>query len=644
MDRPVRPRRNLESLTKEAKRWWKALRSGDADARARLSRAHPDAPGAPVLRDVQHALAREHGFSGWTALKDAIERHSAETENVRTSALALYEAKAQALLDAYRTGAPEAMERHYRHTWHRRAWPSMRTYVQLDLGKRPAHPGDDVEITADDARHLIALEHGFADWRQLEAFAQSLNPQSRVTAKPLRVVRRKGPDQFEPLGGSRHWDEVLALLAAHPDAGLSGQGQMTDDLLEDLCRQAPTLTALGLAGCREVTDSGVRHLAGLTRLRDLDVTGTSVTPAGLQVLRHLPDLHTLSTAWPGGDASGIDVLAQCRALEHLRFWSFAPVGDAALRALAGHTALRHLAIALTDAGVPFLHDIPVFQSWHDSPAELSLIGHKVLPNHLSLGGTFTDAGMQHLRGLDGLFSLDIDNSDLAITAAGIEPLAALAHLSALGVDARDDWMPHIARIPRLRHLSAQDTTAGDDGFAALARSRSIEYIWGRRCHNLRTRGFLALAEMPALRGLSVSCLNVEDKGIAALPSFPSLTELMPMDVPDAGYRHIGKCERLQSLILMYCRDTTDAATEHITSLHLSYYFNSYTTITDRTPELLSTMDSLERITFDVCHGLTDAGIVRLARLPKLRELRLSGRGITSAVRDAFRPGVQVFCD
>jgi hypothetical protein len=41
---------------------------------------------------------------------------------------------------------------------------------------------------------------------------------------------------------------------------------------------------------------------------------------------------------------------------------------------------------------------------------------------------------------------------------------------------------------------------------------------------------------------------------------------MPMDVPDAGYQHIGKCERLESLILMYCRDTTDAATAHITRL------------------------------------------------------------------------------
>ncbi len=203
-------------------------------------------------------------------------------------------------------------------------------------------------------------------------------------------------------------------------------------------------------------------------------------------------------------------------------------------------------------------------------------------------------------------------------------------------------MPHIAALPRLRFLGAQDTIADDDGFVALARSPSIENIWGRRCHNLRRRGFQALSEMPALRGLSVSCLNVDDEGLAALPDFPALRELMPMDVPDAGYRHIGRCADLDSLILMYCRDTTDAATAHLTGLgKLTYYFNSYTTITDRTPAILSTLDSLERITFDTCHGLTDAGIVSLARLPRLRELSVSGRGVTAAVGRPFPPTVAV---
>jgi hypothetical protein len=344
--------------------------------------------------------------------------------------------------------------------------------------------------------------------------------------------------------------------------------------------------------------------------------------------------------------AGLAALAACDALREVNL-SWTRTGDGALRALAGKTALTHLSTGndVTDDGLALLHDIPAFATWRGGEATMALLGYRATPNQLVLRGSFTDRGMRHLRGLDGLFALNIDDGALGITAAGLEPLVDLPNLGWLAVDAKDDWMPRIAEMPRLRFLGAQDTTAGDDGFTALSRSRSIEYIWGRRCHALRTRGFTALADMPALRGLSVSCLNVDDAGIAALPHFPALRELMPMDVPDAGYRHIGRCTHLQSLVLMYCRETTDAATEHVTGRpELTYYFNSYTTITDRTPALLSTMDSLERITFDGCHGLTDAGVAALARLPRLRELRASGRGLTASVGARFGPGVRVYHD
>jgi hypothetical protein len=136
--------------------------------------------------------------------------------------------------------------------------------------------------------------------------------------------------------------------------------------------------------------------------------------------------------------------------------------------------------------------------------------------------------------------------------------------------------------------------------------------------------------------LSVSCKNVEDAGVAELPSFPALRELMPIDVPDEGYCHIARCEGLESLILMYCRETTDVATEHIAGLpRLKSYFASYTRITDRTPELLSRMDSLERITLNGCAGVTNTGLVHLARLPRLRELQVAGPQIAPDIAGAF---------
>jgi hypothetical protein len=95
--------------------------------------------------------------------------------------------------------------------------------------------------------------------------------------------------------------------------------------------------------------------------------------------------------------------------------------------------------------------------------------------------------------------------------------------------------------------------------------------------------------------------------LAALPDFPALRELMPMGIPAA----------------------------------LRRYFNSYTAITDRTPELLSRTDTLERITFDRCPNLTNAGVATLARLPRLKEISVSGPGVTGEVVAAFPPRVRV---
>ena len=248
---------------------------------------------------------------------------------------------------------------------------------------------------------------------------------------------------------------------------------------------------------------------------------------------------------------------------------------------------------------------------------------------------FTNKGLANLAGLDGLFALNLfgstgmgpfDDSHSAVTATGLSRLVDLPYLGWLGCCAglgNDESMIHISAMPRLRMLSCQDAVAGDDGFASLSRSQTIEYIWGRRCHNLTGRGFAALASMPALRGLSVSCKNVDDEGLSALRRFPALREFMPMDVGDEGFRHVGRCEQLEALECMYCTATTDIATGHIAGLSKLKSYRAWSTrITDRSLEILGRMSSLERLLFYDCKGVTDAGLAFVAGLPRLREVNL----------------------
>ncbi len=72
MTRTLGPKTQLDTLKKDAKRWLKALRAGDPKARARLDALWAKAPTAPILRDVQHAVALEFGQAGWADLKTAL--------------------------------------------------------------------------------------------------------------------------------------------------------------------------------------------------------------------------------------------------------------------------------------------------------------------------------------------------------------------------------------------------------------------------------------------------------------------------------------------------------------------------------------------------------------------------------------------
>lgn len=79
MSRQITPRSTLENLKREAKRWLRDLRANVGEARSRLERVFPDAPSIPTLRDVQHALACEHGLAGWSELKRRLDANTSSS-------------------------------------------------------------------------------------------------------------------------------------------------------------------------------------------------------------------------------------------------------------------------------------------------------------------------------------------------------------------------------------------------------------------------------------------------------------------------------------------------------------------------------------------------------------------------------------
>ena len=378
------------------------------------------------------------------------------------------------------------------------------------------------------------------------------------------------------------------------------------------------------------------------------MSNAGITDRGLDVLRELPSLTSFTLNWDShlSDA-GVANLNACRALEDVNLMGSA-TGDGLIEALAGKPRLRRLAtgMLLTDAGLGLFHRFPVFTTSSGARPQYSLVTSADDTSHLLLDGPFTNAGLKRLAGLAGLSGLGFFRHASAITPDGLAGLADLPNLRFLacgGALCTDVAMRHIAALPRMRMLLGQGTVATDAGFEALSRSQTIEYIWGRECPNLTGRGFAALSAMPALQGLAVSCKHVDDCSLATLASFPALRQLLPMDVSDEGFRHVGRCEQLERLWCMYCRDTTDVATGHIAGLpKLKMYYAGQTKITDRSLEILGRMTSLEALEFWNCAGITARGARHLTGLPHLREVTFDRcRHMTADVKAFFPAHVRV---
>jgi len=445
------------------------------------------------------------------------------------------------------------------------------------------------------------------------------------------------------------WRIIMSVMKDLGITGLKAHGQMTDAVLGRVA-ELDRVTRLDLADSNEITDAGLLQLARMPQLQHLDISGSKgrITDRGLEVLRDLPALTDVQMCWQQGVSDvGVSNLRFCERMETVNLLG-TPTGDGALEALAGKRALRRLRSGkgVTDAGLRFVHEMPVFKTWQGGEVRYTLMSPDASPNHLLLDGSVTDEGLAGLAGLNGLFGLSLFWHVSQLTPDGLGALAALPNLGFVGCEGtlcNDTAMRHIAAIPKLRMLMAQGTVASDDGFSALSRSPTLEYLWGRECPNLTGRGFAALATMPALHGLAVSCKGVDDASLAALPRFPALDELMPMDVTDEGFRYVGRCRGLESLVCMYCRDTTDVATEHIAGLsRLKRYYAGSSKITDRSLEILSRMPSLQRVTLEHCVGVTDAGVAHLATLPNLREVSLGGMPrVTRAGAASFPARVRV---
>lgn len=647
MTRRLTPHSTLENFRKEAKRWLKSVRAGDAEARARLRAAWPQAPPEPVLRDVQYALAREYEFENWTALKAALEKQPRPEPRAHKGDR--FDQLARDMVTVYASDDAESMARINQHYSASYAPADIRALVWRLMYKVRQAKGAAEAFQLPEAQEMIARASGFPNWSAFIEAAEkgepAPGPAFAVTAETTRIEPRRIPSD-------REWETILGEMKERRIARL--HAPMMSDVVLRRIAELDFVTGLSLGGSPGLSDEGMQSLARMPQLEFLSLSeypGGKISDGGLEVLRHLPKLRTFEMAWQKGITdAGVANLRDCEHLESVNLMGTS-TGDGVIEGLRGKKKLRHFQSGrlVTDAGLRMLRDFPLFTMPHEGEIAYHLMaGAEDEPSSLLIDGPFTNQGLASLRELDGVRALALFWHVNNVSPDGLAFLAGMKNVRQLRCDgdlSNDTAMAHYATMPRLRFLSAQGNAATDAGFIALSRSATLEYFWGRECPQLTGAGFAALSKMPRLRGLGVSCKQVDNAALALLPHFPQLRELMPMDVVDDGFRYVGRCEKLQKLWCMYCRDTTDAATGHIAGLRLKTYYAGLTQITDRSLEILGQMASLEKIELYETKSITDAGIAQLAKLPRLREVSLGGLPrVTREGTSIFAAGVKVNCD
>jgi hypothetical protein len=603
-------------------------------------------PGAR-LADAQFALARDYGFDSWPKLA----RH---VEAVASPDVEQQDRIARDMLAAYRD-RDEAAAARLNDLFHSAITvDQIRDFIRGRLSPLPGGHERLEQFGLADARQVVAGLYGFADW---DAFVTQAAGAVRAATAPglsstppfYKIDEERGIISPQQPMSARDWETLIAVMRERGLTGLEANNQMDDEAMARLV-ELPHLTVLKLHGSDRLTDRGLRHLAAFVNLEDVELGAwrSPMTDEGFAALRGLPQLKRVASWWSRRltDAGVQATLATCPALEDVSFGGTS-VGDGLIAALAGKTEVRRVFCgdAVTDAGLSRVPDIPRFKHWQGGDRRYSLMEFDAGPSYLAIKGPFTAAGLRSLAGLDGLFALNVHWLSSGMTSADLAQLAPLANLGFLAIDGDlcdDEAMRQIGALPGLKMLLAQEPAAGDEGFIALSRSRTLEYLWGRECPHLTGRGFAALASVPTLKGIAVSCKFVEDGALGMLPLFPALRSLMPMDVPDESFRHIGRCEHLEDLWCMYCSETGDAATAHVAGLRLKTYYAGGTQITDRSLEILGRMSTLERIQLHACQRVTDAGLRHLAALPHLRQVIVEGsRNVTRGGLSAFGPQVRV---
>ncbi|MCA9258993.1 MAG: redoxin domain-containing protein, partial [Planctomycetales bacterium] len=222
-----------------------------------------------------------------------------------------------------------------------------------------------------------------------------------------------------------------------------------------------------------------------------------------------------------------------------------------------------------------------------------------------------DSIAPHLSSLSQLRQL---TGDIQFSDAGVKQLGALHNLETLhlkGSSVTDASMPVLKRMHALKELWLEHTRVTDDGFAMLAGAGSLERVQLTK-NRMTTRCVETLARMPSLRQVGLMDLNARVDGEPAWKGLESLgsleDEFWICLCPQFSAHDFVKLSSFSKLKRIRIEGSSPSGSRR--------------QITDKDASYLARLRQLEvlELTSTV---VTDDGLEALAKLPLLKQLRIS---------------------
>ncbi|MEN6627725.1 MAG: hypothetical protein ABFD69_15980 [Candidatus Sumerlaeia bacterium] len=408
-------------------------------------------------------------------------------------------------------------------------------------------------------------------------------------------------------------------------------------------------------------DNIMPHLAGLTRLKVLNLRYTSVTAKGLAVLPRLTSLERLTTPLFHTTSNGLAIIGRMKTLKGL----YDITGPQKSRVkidctpLSKLTNLEELSISGVAAeGMRELESLPNLK-WLQTSGEFNdaiMTSISRIPNLklLDIGGNpyvnlkilaqspsieeldlhwnerVTDNDIANLRGMRSLKSIDLWHAPL--TDRGAEYLSEISTLEAIDLNQSSPFTDNafiaLSRLPRLRHLSAGPMTARS--LEALAkRADTMEELFVFK-PNLDDNALAEIGKLTHLKRLTMHLGSATNAGLAHLKG---LTQLETCEISSesdsvglAGISQLGSLGNMRRFMVHYViQDNSVLDISGMKNLEvLHFYLKPNQSLHDADLACLAGLNKLQWLQLGGGDELTDRGLTHLTGLESLNTRLMVG--------------------